>query len=106
MDYHFRVPLFSRDDVLHLAALSRLDLSADEVDRFTDQLGDILAFARQIDAVDTTSVADARSAPDPSPPALRDDRPGASLDREQTLASAPSADRVHGLFKVPRVLNG
>ena len=106
MEYHFPVPLFTRDDVLHLAALSRLDLSADEVDRFTDQLGDILAFARQIDSVDTTSVADAGSAPEPSASPLRDDVPGSSLDREQTLASAPSADRAHGLFKVPRVLNG
>ena len=55
------MPHFTRDDVLHLAALSRLDLSADDVDRFTGQLGDILAFARQIDAVDTSSVI--RSAP-------------------------------------------
>ena len=106
MEYHFRVPLFSRDDVLHLAALSRLDLSADEADRFAYQLGDILAFARQIDGVDTTSIGDAGSAPEESPSPLRDDEPGPSLDREQTLAGAPSADRRRGLFKVPRVLNG
>lgn len=106
MEYHFRVPLFSRDDVLHLAALSRLDLSADEADRFTHQLGDILAFARQIEAVDITSVVDAGSAPEEAPSPLRDDVPGPSLDREQTLAGAPSADRGQGLFKVPRVLNG
>lgn len=100
------MPLFSRDDVLHLAALSRLELSADEADRFTHQLGDILAFARQIDSVDTTSVSDADSAPDAVPTPLRDDAPGPSLDREQALAGAPSADRENGLFKVPRVLNG
>jgi aspartyl-tRNA(Asn)/glutamyl-tRNA(Gln) amidotransferase subunit C len=106
VEYHFRVPLFSRDDVLHLAALSRLDLSTDEVERFTHQLGDILAFARQIEGVDTSSVPDAGSAPDASPSAVRDDVARASLDREQALAAAPSADRAHGLFKVPRVLNG
>ena len=100
------MPPFTRDDVLHLAALSRLDLSADEVDRFTAQLGDILAVARQIDGVDTTAVANAGSAPEPSAPSLRDDVPGSSLDREQTLATAPSADRALGFFKVPRVLNG
>jgi aspartyl-tRNA(Asn)/glutamyl-tRNA(Gln) amidotransferase subunit C len=106
VEYHFRVPLFSRDDVLHLAALSRLELADDEVDRFSHQLGDILAFARQIDSVDTTAAGDADSAPDAPPSSLRDDVPAPSLDREQTLAAAPSADRAHGLFKVPRVLNG
>ena len=100
------MPLFSRDDVLHLASLSRLELSADEVERFTHQLGDILAFARQIDGVDTTSVVDAGSAPDASPAPLRDDVPAPSLDRAQTLGAAPAADGVQGLFKVPRVLNG
>lgn len=100
------MPLFSRDDVLHLAALSRLELSGDEVDRFTHQLGDILAFAGQIDSVDTTAARDAGSAPDAAPAALRDDEPERSLDREQALAGAPSASRADGLFKVPRVLNG
>jgi aspartyl-tRNA(Asn)/glutamyl-tRNA(Gln) amidotransferase subunit C len=106
VEYHFHVPLFSRDDVLHFAALSRLELSDDEVDRFSHQLGDILAFARQIDSVDTSAAVDAGSAPDTAPASSRDDVPGPSLDREQTLAAAPSADRAHGLFKVPRVLNG
>ena len=106
MEYHFEVPLFTRDDVLHLAALSRLELSADEVERFTHQLGDILAFARQIDGVDTTTVVDAGSAPEASSSALRDDVPAPSLAPAQTLEGAPSADRARGLFKVPRVLNG
>ena len=36
--------------------------------------------------------------------AWRDDTPVASLDRVETLAGAPDADREGGLFKVPKVL--
>ena len=97
--------MISRDDVLHLAALSRLELTEDEVDRFTHQLHDILIFARQIESVPVTPVADADSAPDggiASP--LREDAAGASLDRAEALSAAAEADGSRGVFTVPRVL--
>ena len=92
----------TRDDVLRVAELARLELSESEVDLFTRQLDDILGYAEQIREVDTTGVS-------PTSHMLatggwRDDAPAPSLDRDASLANAPSADRSAGLFKVPKVL--
>lgn len=95
---------FSRAEVARLARLARLELSDAELDLFGRQLGDILAFARQVEAVDTAAVVEAPSAP-PADDTLRDDAVRASLDRDAALADASGADREAGLFKVPRVLD-
>ncbi|HJR58498.1 MAG TPA: Asp-tRNA(Asn)/Glu-tRNA(Gln) amidotransferase subunit GatC [Vicinamibacterales bacterium] len=99
------MPTLSREEVQRLARLARLQLTADEIDLFARQLGDILEFARQIESVDTASVG----APAPlsaAVEALRDDALQPCLDRDAVLSRAPGADRTAGLFKVPRVLNG
>ena len=96
---------FTPDDVQRLAALARLELSAAEIAMFTRQLGDVLEFVRQIQAVDTTSL-DARPPVADETPSLRGDVVLPSLERSDVLAAAPEADLATGLFKVPRVLNG
>jgi aspartyl-tRNA(Asn)/glutamyl-tRNA(Gln) amidotransferase subunit C len=98
------VSTFSRAEVQRLARLARLELTDEELDLFARQLGDILAFARQIEAVDTTSVPD--EAVTRAVDVLRHDEVGPSLDRSDVLGLAPDPDRANGLFKVPRVLNG
>ena len=96
----------SREEVLRLARLARLELSADEVELFTRQLGDILEFAHQVSAVDTSSFEAVRLQPaGQSSACWRDDEPQPSLDRAAVLDLAPNADRNAGLFIVPRVLH-
>lgn len=91
---------------MRLARLARLELSPDEVERLTRQLCEILEFAHQVKAVDTTSI-DAPSAPAASQASerWRDDERQPSLDRDAVLDLAPEVDRAAGLFIVPRVLN-
>lgn len=97
--------ILTREEVLRLARLARLALSDDEVERFTRQLREILEFARQVNAVDTSSIAETiSSAPPATPDGLREDVVVPSLDRRAVLDLAPDADRDAGLFKVPRVL--
>ena len=94
---------FTRDDVERVAQLARMALTEDEKTLFAGQLGVILAYAEQIQAVDTEGVpptSHARLAA----PSLRDDVTQPSLDRDRVLAGAPDADRAAGLFKVPRVV--
>lgn len=88
-------------DVERIAALARLDLTADETVRFAQQLTAILAYADQVQQVDTSSVGTPATAGEPR---LREDVPVPSLDRDLIQSQAPAADRVAGLFKVPRVL--
>jgi aspartyl-tRNA(Asn)/glutamyl-tRNA(Gln) amidotransferase subunit C len=43
----------SKDDVLKLARLARLDLTDEEVSEFTAELAEILKYVEQLDTVDT-----------------------------------------------------
>lgn len=42
----------TRDDVLKLARLARLELSDDEIERYRDELSDILQYVEQLQSVD------------------------------------------------------
>src|SRR5438552_12511901 len=93
----------TREDVAKIAALANLELDATEIDLFARQLGDILAYADQVQQIDTTGVPPTagvvtRHAAD------RDDEVRPSLDRDEALANAPDAAIDAGLFRVPRVI--
>lgn len=92
---------FTRHDVERIARLARLELAPDELDLFARQLDDILAYARQVQEVDTTDVPPTSHALIAEIP-MRADEAADSLPREDALAAAPAA--AAGLFKVPRVL--
>ena len=88
----------SREQVLHVAGLARLDLSDDEVERLTAELGAIL------DAVSKVSELDLADVPPTSHPlalvnAWAEDEPRESLPLEDVLANAPAHEG--GLFRVP-----
>jgi aspartyl-tRNA(Asn)/glutamyl-tRNA(Gln) amidotransferase subunit C len=91
----------SRADVAHVARLARLDLTDDELSRFTDQLAAVLEHAGDLAAIDTAGV------PPTAHPlelvnVLRDDVPRPCLDRDEVLAMAPAAE--DGRFRVPKIL--
>jgi len=90
-------------DVRKIAALARLELSSDEVERFSRQLHDILTYAEQVQQVDTTGVPPT-SHPLAESAIWREDEPRPSLARDAVLAEAPEASARAGLFKVPKVL--
>jgi aspartyl-tRNA(Asn)/glutamyl-tRNA(Gln) amidotransferase subunit C len=95
--------VLTRADVERIAALARLELTAEEVTLFAAQLTNILGYADQIQQVDTSNVP-AASVTTPSETVFRDDQPAGSLPRDLLLGEAPAADPAAGLFKVPRVL--
>ena len=91
----------SRDDVIHVAHLARLELTGEEIDLFTEQLGAVLEHAEDVEALQTEGVP-ATAHPLPIENVLRDDAPRPSLDRDEVLAQAPAA--TDGRFRVPRIL--
>jgi aspartyl-tRNA(Asn)/glutamyl-tRNA(Gln) amidotransferase subunit C len=93
----------TRDDVRRVAALAHLELTDDEVETFTRQLGDILQYAQQVQAVDTTGVPPTAHVL-AGDPVERDDVPTPCVDRGAALAAAPDASEGTGLFRVPRVI--
>jgi aspartyl-tRNA(Asn)/glutamyl-tRNA(Gln) amidotransferase subunit C len=96
------VSTLSTQDVKRIAELARLELTADELDLFTRQLGDILTYVEQIRALDTTGVEPTSQVL--NRPVDRDDEPRPTLTRNELLGNAPDAAAEAGLFKVPRVM--
>lgn len=90
-------------DVDRIAALAHLALSDEERTRFTHQLAGILAYARQVQDVDTEGVPPTTHTLVPQG-TLRPDTPQPSLDRAQALAGAPDAAPQAGFFRVPKVI--
>ena len=88
-------------DVAHVARLARLELSDEDLDQFTEQLGAVLEHARDVEALDTAGVPPTAH-PLPLRNVLRPDLVVPSLDREEVLAQAPEAEA--GQFRVPRIL--
>jgi aspartyl-tRNA(Asn)/glutamyl-tRNA(Gln) amidotransferase subunit C len=87
--------------VRHVAKLSRLKLSDDQVTLYTRQLGSILEYIKKLNELDTENVEPTAHAA-PLRSVLRDDiaRPGMGVDK--VLQNAPDSDGEY--FKVPRVL--
>jgi aspartyl-tRNA(Asn)/glutamyl-tRNA(Gln) amidotransferase subunit C len=94
---------FTRDDVAKIAALAHLELEPAELDLFARQLGDILAYAEQVQQIDTTGVPPTAGVLT-GPAADRADVVCDPLDRDEVLANAPDAALDAGLFRVPRVI--
>jgi len=91
----------SRADAVHVARLARLDLTDEELDRFTGQLAAVLEHASDVASLDTSGV------PPTAHPlhlvnVLRDDVARPSLDRDEVLAMAPAAEGDR--FRVPKIL--
>jgi aspartyl-tRNA(Asn)/glutamyl-tRNA(Gln) amidotransferase subunit C len=88
----------TRDEVLHVARLARLELTDDEVTKFQEQLSAIL------DAVSKVAELDLADVPPTAHPleianAWAEDEPRPCLSLDEAFANAP--DRDDDYFRVP-----
>jgi aspartyl-tRNA(Asn)/glutamyl-tRNA(Gln) amidotransferase subunit C len=90
-----------REDVAKVAKLARLILSDAELDMFTEQLGQVLEHAEDIEALDLADVI-ATAHPFGLVNVVREDELRPCLSREDVLAMAPDAQ--DGRFAVPRII--
>ena len=79
------------DDVRHIAALTRLGLSDDEVDMMRDQLSSILKVFESLQQVDTDGVEPTDHTTEVRT-VMREDEAHESLTREQILDNAPDSE--------------
>jgi aspartyl-tRNA(Asn)/glutamyl-tRNA(Gln) amidotransferase subunit C len=91
------------EEVRRVAGLAHLRLEADEEEPLRSSLDQILMYVEKLDEIDTSSVTPALGVTEEGA-SMREDRPGASLSIEESLANAPESGRGH--FKVPRVMPG
>ena len=91
----------TRDDVIHVGRLARLELDEAEIEHLTAQLGDMLEHFQDIDELQLDDVVP-MTQPYTLVNVLRDDVVAPGLDRDEVLAAAP--DAVDGRFRVPPIL--
>ncbi|MCD7781071.1 MAG: Asp-tRNA(Asn)/Glu-tRNA(Gln) amidotransferase subunit GatC [Candidatus Gastranaerophilales bacterium] len=92
--------MISTDDVKHVAKLARLELTDDEINKYSKQLGDILKYVEQMNEVDTTGI-------EPMPHAIpvynvmREDKVKYEETKQEMMANAPYEE--DGFFRVPKI---
>ena len=91
----------TKEDVVYVAELARLEFHDDELKVLGDQLTSILDYAEKLNELDTSDVRPTAHVL-PVNNVLREDVVTPSLDREKVLQNAPSQE--NGCFKVPKVI--
>lgn len=92
----------SRETINYVAHLSRIELTPEELEKFSGQLGHILGFIDKLNEIDISSIPPTSHIL-PVSNVLRQDTPRESLPLEKALADAPQ--RHDGSFGVPKVID-
>ena len=95
------MPEISRDQVAHLAKLSRLALTEEELEQFAGQIDDIVGYVSAVQNVDAAGV-EPMSHPHSIMTTMREDVVVKTLTPEQALDQAPAVE--DGRFMVPQIL--
>jgi aspartyl-tRNA(Asn)/glutamyl-tRNA(Gln) amidotransferase subunit C len=92
----------SREQVIGIADLAKLDLTEQEIEHFADQLSAVLDYASRLDQLNTDDIPPMASVL-PLNNVMREDAIRPSLPRDIVVANAPAA--VDGQFRVDAVLD-
>ena len=87
-------------DVEHVAKLARLELTEEEKEKFTKQLGDVLKHVDAMNEVDTSNVKPMAQVID-FVNVMREDKVVQEISKEDLMANAPEEE--NGFFKVPKI---
>ena len=93
----------TRKDVEHIAELARLKFTDEELNDFTGQLNEILAYVEKLNELDTENV-EPLSHPVEGNNVFREDVVKPSISTEEALKNAPEKDEQ--FFHVPKVIGG
>ena len=92
--------MISTEEVKHVAKLARLELTEEEKEKFTGQLGAVLEYVNQMNEVDTSNVEPMAHAIDFSN-VMREDEVYYEQTKEELMANAPYEE--NGFFRVPKL---
>lgn len=91
----------SKEEIIHIAKLASLNLSEEEIEKYTGDMQEILEFANMINNVNTEGMNETVAANGKSN-AFRKDEVVEFENREILLQNAPSQDE--GMFRIPKVI--
>ena len=91
----------TKDEVLYVAELARLNLDAASIEKFAGQIGKILEYVDKLNEIDTDGIRPTSHAISLTN-AFRDDEEREPIERELALANAP--EKEDGQFVVPKIV--
>ena len=91
----------TKEDIIHVANLARLEVDEKDIETFAGQLGDVLEYVNTLNRVDTEGVPPTSHAISLTN-AFREDVPSGHLDPDEALSNAP--EKEDGSFLVPKVV--
>ena len=91
----------TKNEVLHVADLARLDLDEASIDKFAGQIGNILEYVAKLNEVDTEGIRPTSHAISITN-VFREDQERQPLEREKALENAP--EKEDGNFVVPKII--
>lgn len=92
----------TKKDVEHVATLAKLKFNDEQLEKFTDQIEDIIDLVDTLNEVDTTNVEPTFNVTDQLS-RMREDVAVRSNDKEALLANAPETE--NGFIRVPAILD-
>ena len=92
----------SKEEIIHIAKLANLNLKKKEIEKYTNDMAEILTFANTVNNVNTDDVTD-NIGIDGKYNVFRKDEVEVFENREVLLQNAPSQDE--GMFRIPKVIN-
>ncbi|MCL2140381.1 MAG: Asp-tRNA(Asn)/Glu-tRNA(Gln) amidotransferase subunit GatC [Dehalococcoidia bacterium] len=92
---------FSREDVIHIAALAKIAMTEDEITNFSVQLSNVMENFEILNKVDTTNILPT-SQPNALSNVMREDEIESSLDIADVFANA--SNREGDFFRIHSVL--
>lgn len=92
----------SKEEIIHIAKLASLNLSDEEIEKYTGDMQEILEFANMINNVNTEGMNETVAANEKCN-VFRKDEVKNFENRELLLSNAPSQDE--GMFRIPKVIN-
>jgi len=91
----------SKEEIIHIAKLASLNLSDAEIERYANDMTEILGYANMINSVNTDEIKETIAANE-NYNVFRKDEVIPSMDRDVLLQNAPSKD--DGMFRIPKVI--
>lgn len=94
--------MISKEEIKHIADLSMLNLTEEEIEKYTANMQDIVGFANKINEIDTAGVTESAFALD-TYNVFRKDEVRETFDRDMLLKNAPSSNGE--AYSLPSMMN-
>lgn len=91
----------SKDEIIHIAKLASLNLTEEEIEKYSLDLTDILEFAKIVNELNTDDIKETIGI-NGEYNVFRKDEIKQPMSKEELLKNAPSQDE--GMFRLPKVI--